>query len=176
LARTTRVCAYDRAGQAWSDLPPEPHDTQQNAQALYTLLRNARVEGPYVLVGHSLGGLYAQMSAELHPTDVVGMALIEGTFAIKQQYHLFPNLLAEVHPLYRAGSMRDVSLAVVLGSEGDGSIEAWQELFAQQAALSTAGAIYRIEVATHISLVDRQEHAEQTRTVIATVIEAAGNR
>ena len=79
-----------------------------------------------------------------------------------------------MRPLYGAGSLQDIPLAVVLGSQGDGGTEALRELFTQQAALSTHGVTYRIEGATHISLVDRREHAEQTRAVIASVVEAAG--
>ena len=238
LAKATRVCAYDRAGLGWSDLSPEPQDTQQNAEALHTLLRNADVLGPYVLVGHSFGGLYTLMFAERFPDEVVGMVLIEGTLPdglkrlgkpdlmpnapdegmidftpvisrlgilrllgfppsdpdlperqfgelqaylastkcaelIKRQYHLFSMLLAQVRPLYRAGSLGDRPLAVVLGSAGDGGIKEWQELFEQQAALSTNHTIRRIDGATHVSLVDRQEHALQTSAAILQVVEAA---
>jgi hypothetical protein len=79
LAKTTRVCAYDRSGLGWSDLSPEPQDTRQNAQALHTLLDNAGESAPYVLVGHSLGGLYTRMFAEMYPAEVAGMVFIEGT-------------------------------------------------------------------------------------------------
>src|SRR5262245_33075633 len=76
---------------------------------------------------------------------------------IKRQYHLFPTLLAQVRPLYRPGSLGDRPLAVVLGSEGDGGIKVWQELFEQQAALSTNRTIRMIDVATPVSLVHRRE-------------------
>ena len=64
-------------------------------------------------------------------------------------------------------------VAVVVGSEGDGGIPEWQELFVQQAELSTNHMMVTVEGATHASLVDRREHAMQTGTVILTVIEAA---
>ena len=91
---------------------------------------------------------------------------------IKRQYHLFPTLLAQVRPLYGEGSLGNIPLAVVLGSEGDGGIPEWRDLFAQQAALSTNHTIVIIEGATYASLVDRREHALQTSAVIQRVLEA----
>lgn len=79
IARSTRVCAYDRAGLGWSDVGPEPRDAQQNTRELETLLQNAGIEGPYVLVGHSLGGLYARVFAGQHPDEVQGMVLIDSS-------------------------------------------------------------------------------------------------
>ena len=79
LAKTTRVCAYDRAGLGWSDPGPAPRDALSHARELHTLLQHAGVAGPYVLVGHSLGGLSVRMYADQYPDDVAGMVLIEGT-------------------------------------------------------------------------------------------------
>lgn len=93
--------------------------------------------------------------------------------SLKRQYHLFPTLLAQVRPLYDAGSLGDIPLAVVLGSEGDGGIPEWQELFAGQAKLSTNHILITINGANHISLVDRQSHASQTSAMILKIIEAA---
>ena len=79
LARITRVCAYDRVGEGWSDASPHPQDTRQNAEALHSLLANAGVAPPYVLVGHSFGGLYTRMFAETYPSEIAGMVFVEGT-------------------------------------------------------------------------------------------------
>lgn len=79
IARTTRVCAYDRAGLGWSEPGPEPRTAQQAARELDTLLAAAEVPGPYILVGHSLGGLSARMYASMFPDRVAGMVLVEGT-------------------------------------------------------------------------------------------------
>lgn len=92
---------------------------------------------------------------------------------IKRQYHLFPTLLEQVRPLYVEGSLGDRPLAVILGSEGDGGIARWRDLFAQQAALSTNHVIVIVEGADHISLVDKQEHAHETSLVILNIVEAA---
>lgn len=79
IAKTTRVCAYDRAGHGWSDLGSEPRDAKQQARELKTLLEKANEQGPFVLVGHSLGGLYVREFADMYPDQVAGMVLIEGT-------------------------------------------------------------------------------------------------
>jgi pimeloyl-ACP methyl ester carboxylesterase len=77
VSRTARVCAYDRAGEGWSDLGPRPRDAIRVATELHTLLANAGVEGPFVLVGHSFGGLYTRVFASQYPDQVVGMVLID---------------------------------------------------------------------------------------------------
>lgn len=77
LSKTTQVCAYDRAGLGWSDAGPQPRTPSQIARELYTLLTNAGIEGPYVLVGHSLGGKNVRMFALQHPDLVAGMVLVD---------------------------------------------------------------------------------------------------
>ncbi len=58
VARDTRVCVYDRAGRGWSEPADTAQDATQIATDLHTLLQRATVPGPYVLAGHSFGGLY----------------------------------------------------------------------------------------------------------------------
>ena len=77
IAQYTHVCAYDRAGYAWSEPGPEPRSPQQIALELHTLLANAGIEGPYVLVGQSNGGKYVRMLAIEYPQDVAGMVLVD---------------------------------------------------------------------------------------------------
>jgi pimeloyl-ACP methyl ester carboxylesterase len=79
VAEHTRVCSYDRAGLGWSDSGPLPRDARQIATELRVLLQNAEIPGPYVLAGHSTGGLYARLFASLYPTDVVGLVLMDPT-------------------------------------------------------------------------------------------------
>jgi pimeloyl-ACP methyl ester carboxylesterase len=79
VARSTRACAYDRAGEGWSDLGPDPRDAEQIARELHALLTGADVAPPYVLVGHSFGGLYVRAFADLYPTDVVGLVLVDAS-------------------------------------------------------------------------------------------------
>jgi pimeloyl-ACP methyl ester carboxylesterase len=56
VAKASRVCVYDRAGLGWSDLSPKLRTNQVMAEELHTLLHNGGIEGPYILVGHSMGG------------------------------------------------------------------------------------------------------------------------
>jgi pimeloyl-ACP methyl ester carboxylesterase len=75
----TQVVAYDRPGIGWSDLGPEPRDVELNVSQLREALEEAGVEPPFVMVGHSLGGLYVRAFAGRHPEDVAGVVLIEAT-------------------------------------------------------------------------------------------------
>lgn len=77
VARTHRACTYDRAGAGFSDPGPVPRDGASIARDLAAGLRAARIKGPYVIVGHSAGGLYARLFADLRPKDVVGMVLVD---------------------------------------------------------------------------------------------------
>jgi pimeloyl-ACP methyl ester carboxylesterase len=79
VSQTTRVCTYDRAGLGWSDPAAAPQDGDQVADDLHTLLRTAQVPGPYVLAGHSTGGVYNLIFAARHPTDVAGMVLLDSS-------------------------------------------------------------------------------------------------
>lgn len=79
ISRFARVCSYDRAGLAWSDPGPTPRTMRQEAFELHTLLRTAQVQAPYILVGHSVGGLIARVYAQQYPREVAGMVLIDPT-------------------------------------------------------------------------------------------------
>jgi pimeloyl-ACP methyl ester carboxylesterase len=79
VARDSRVCVYDRAGRGWSDFAPSPPDGAQIATDLHTLLNRAHVPGPYVLAGHSFGGLYVRTYAAMYPDEVAGLVLIDST-------------------------------------------------------------------------------------------------
>ncbi len=77
VAKTTRVCTYDRAGMGYSEASPLPRTAGQFAYELHTLLERANIAGPYVMVGHSLGGLTVRIFVHDYPTEVVGVVLIE---------------------------------------------------------------------------------------------------
>ncbi|MEX5272122.1 alpha/beta fold hydrolase [Kocuria sabuli] len=79
VARETRVCVYDRAGRGWSDPADTVHDGAQIATDLHTLLQRGNEPGPYVLAGHSFGGLYALTFAARYPEDVAGLVLVDST-------------------------------------------------------------------------------------------------
>jgi pimeloyl-ACP methyl ester carboxylesterase len=79
IARTTRACAYDRAGLGFSDGHPAPSTAANNAEDLHALLKAAWVEPPYILVGHSAGGMYVRVFADRHSEEVAGMVLVESS-------------------------------------------------------------------------------------------------
>ena len=79
-ARVTRACAYDRASRGQSDPPAAfPHSNRQMARELFALLQNAGEHGPFVLVGHSMGGTNIQLFLAEHPDSVAGMVLIDAS-------------------------------------------------------------------------------------------------
>lgn len=77
VATFARVVSYDRAGLGWSDSSNDPKDARTAAKELYRVLNTAGVPGPYVLVGHSLGGSQARVFADLYRDQVAGMVLID---------------------------------------------------------------------------------------------------
>jgi pimeloyl-ACP methyl ester carboxylesterase len=77
VARLTRVCAYDRAGYGFSDMGPLPRDGAAVAKDLDVALRAARIDPPFILVGHSVGALYARIFADRRPRAVVGMVFVD---------------------------------------------------------------------------------------------------
>jgi pimeloyl-ACP methyl ester carboxylesterase len=79
VARDTRVCVYDRAGRGWSEPADSPQDGAQIATDLHTLLERGHVPGPYVMAGHSFGGLYVLTFAARYPDEVAGMVLVDST-------------------------------------------------------------------------------------------------
>jgi pimeloyl-ACP methyl ester carboxylesterase len=77
VAPTTRVCVYDRSGYGWSDPAPSPEDGRTAAADLHALLAAAHVAPPYVLAGHSSGGVYTRIFAGMYPTEVAGMVMLD---------------------------------------------------------------------------------------------------
>ena len=79
IASFARVCAYDRAGWGWSEAGPQPRTISNITRELRDLLRTAKVGPPYVLVGHSFGGLIVQVYASQFPDEVAGMVLVDSS-------------------------------------------------------------------------------------------------
>ena len=77
IATSTRVCVYDRPGRGWSESVATPEDGTQVASDLHTLLQRAGEPGPYVLAGHSAGGIYVLNFARLYPEQVAGVVLLD---------------------------------------------------------------------------------------------------
>lgn len=80
VASVTRVCLYDRAGLGGSDpAKARPRTSEDAAEDLHAALKAAYVAGPYLMVGHSIGGLHAQVFAMLYPHDTAGLVLVSST-------------------------------------------------------------------------------------------------
>jgi len=79
ISKFARVCSYDRAGPGFSDPRPEASDSRNVAHNLRSLLRAAGVNPPYVLVGHSIGGIHVRVYQSLYPNDVIGMVLVDSS-------------------------------------------------------------------------------------------------
>ncbi len=77
VARTTRACAYDRAGLGYSDPAVIPRSPVAIAEDLHALIRAADLPRPLILVGHSFGGFNVKLYAALYPEDVAGMVLVD---------------------------------------------------------------------------------------------------
>jgi pimeloyl-ACP methyl ester carboxylesterase len=77
VAELTQACWYDRAGEGWSDPGPFPRTSEAIARDLHELLQRAGIPPPYVLVGHSFGGLTVRVYNGLYPEEVAGAVLVE---------------------------------------------------------------------------------------------------
>jgi len=72
VAQFTRVCSYDRPGFGWSEPASGPLSSDQVAANLHGLLETAGIPGPYILVGHSDGGVYVRAYARQYPSEMLG--------------------------------------------------------------------------------------------------------
>ncbi len=154
-----RICLYDRAGLNKSEEGPGPRTTIQIANELHALLNAAGLTGPYVLTGHSMGGLHVQTYAMLYPEDVAAMVLVDPTPAelvdSLTEEALDNLVLAGAPPavLSEAGegldaslstfralpSLPDVPVVVITSSfTGEGGVdeEKWEELESYHEALA----------------------------------------
>ena len=161
--KTTRVCAYDRPGQGWSEETTHPQDGVAAAKDLHTLLASAGETGPFVLVGHSTGGTYAMTYAHRYPEQVAGMVLLDSSSpyqltkvaAYPGQYAVMRRGLALLPTLSRLGVVRlapaphlpapagaqvqALTSTAKAARNGRDEISVAPEVFAQAQALTTLG-------------------------------------
>src|SRR5687767_3363894 len=146
VAKTTRVCTYDRAGLGWSEAAPLPSDAAQFAKELYTLLQNASIPGPYVMVGHSLGGFIVRVFAHDYASEVAVVVLID-SMNPKQVNQSLSNSLARMFcfqtVLARFGVARLlVKLPAIAPSVGPNQ-EAYYPLYIRPQSLQTTANEYK---------------------------------
>jgi pimeloyl-ACP methyl ester carboxylesterase len=163
IGRSTRVCAYDRPGQGWSEETTHPQDGVAAARDLRTLLTAAGETGPFVLVGHSTGGTYAMTYAHRNPEQVAAMVLLDSSSpnqftkvdAYPGQYSIMRRGLALLPTLARLGVSRlapAADLPAPAGAQvqamtstaksarnGRDEISVAPRVFAQAQALTTLG-------------------------------------
>ena len=126
IARTTRVCIYDRAGMASSEPGPKPRTIATMGDELHELLAKAGVKPPYVLTGASLGGMNAQLYAACHPDEVAGVVLVDS---------LHPDLDRKIEPLLGKRGAADRRAALARNAEG----VTYEDLLAGDEELRKAG-------------------------------------
>jgi pimeloyl-ACP methyl ester carboxylesterase len=135
VARSMRVCTYDRAGMGWSDAGAQPRMSHQIVKELHTLLGNAGVEGPYVLVGHSFGGTNMQVYASRYPDEVAGMVLVDSALEDEKAVALTQSLQPSPVLLKIYATIGLTRLPYTLGGETPGLTS--PELEDEQAAITS---------------------------------------
>ena len=155
LAATTRVCAYDRAGYGWSDPSPHARTPSQIADELHTLLVNAGIQGPYVLVGHSAAGKDVRLFASRYPQAVVGMVLVDARHE-SVDTNRSPEALAAEHTQQRR-FQRTIWSAARIGLVRAFWAAAWPQVFPATQNLST-------ETRAEIGVL--QARSQQVKTVL----------
>jgi pimeloyl-ACP methyl ester carboxylesterase len=93
LAKTTRVCSYDRAGFGWSDALPPPRDADHIATELHGLLAAAHITAPVILMGHSIAGIYIRDYASRYPENVAGLIFVDASTPLQNR-----NAAFKAHP------------------------------------------------------------------------------
>src|SRR5919109_3045584 len=114
VGRSTRTCAYDRAGTGNSVAPPGVRDARDEIGDLRRLLGRARIEPPYVLVGHSYGGVLARVFAHRYPTETAGLVLVDtmGRDGRRRQLAIWPRSQApQIRRALATAVMGSVDLA-----------------------------------------------------------------
>jgi pimeloyl-ACP methyl ester carboxylesterase len=113
LAKTARVCTFDRAGMGWSEPGPAPRSPAHIADELHALLTNAGIDEPIVLVAHSAGGKHARLYARRHPERVAGIVLVDA-----RSEHVDDHLTPEQAAAERAESQEFQNQVAILSRFG----------------------------------------------------------
>jgi len=104
LSKRTLTVSYDRAGLGRSSSSPEPRTSEVKAIELHKLLRECQIDGPFIIVAHSLGGFTARIYATKYPEDVKGIVFVDSSFEKQFEDNL--------EPQYEKGSMEEIMNSV----------------------------------------------------------------
>jgi pimeloyl-ACP methyl ester carboxylesterase len=144
VADETRVCRYDRAFVGESDDARVGRSMPDLTSDLVALLGTAQIPGPYVVVGHSFGGLVVREFAKLHPRDVAGVVLVDGSprsaiigLDLGSERLNRLKVLAQLTALEKPGALGRVPLVVI--TRGIGVSPAWAAAQKAEVRLSTSG-------------------------------------
>src|SRR5271157_4622287 len=97
VAKFTTVCWYDRAGEGWSDPAPAARSSATIVHDLQELLQRAPVAGPYVLVGHSIGGEYVRIFTAKFPSEVAGVVLVDSSHPDQREPPMMLSPITRMH-------------------------------------------------------------------------------
>jgi pimeloyl-ACP methyl ester carboxylesterase len=111
----TRVLAYDRAGQGWSDASPTARTPANLAGELKELLSKLGLQAPYILVGHSFGGLLTRIYAGLYQGEVAGMVLVDAAHV--DEYSPFPDIDRFIHQTAMGVRLLKIASRLGLGKQ-----------------------------------------------------------
>jgi hypothetical protein len=169
----TRVCSYDRAGHGASELYPgnKLQTDRDVVSALHTLLANLETEGPYVLVGHSGGGLLVRLYADYYPDDVVGLVLVESVHEEWVSLDSIDGLDLQpiVARLKAAQPLGDLPLVVLSAETASLLGETWKQWQPVLALLSSNSTHITVENTRHSSILNDPALVEAIRQVIDEV-------
>ncbi|WP_257350984.1 alpha/beta fold hydrolase [Pseudalkalibacillus decolorationis] len=181
VSEFARMFIYDRAGIGKSEKDQRYRHSKQSVENLHTLLQNANVKPPYVLVGHSFGGLNVRLFANTYPEEIAGVILLDSChedqnkvlpplFSDKVRDDYFSGFAAEgslsefeesLEQVRRSGSLGHIPLIVVTGGNQphhtDESMNAWMSFQKDLANLSTRSKHIIVENAGHAIHIDSPE-------------------
>ncbi len=141
VAKETRVCRYDRADVGESDDAKAGRSMPDLAEDLVDLMTAARIPGPYIIVGHSFGGLTVRYFTLLHPKSIVGMVLVDGSapYAI-EDLDLGSEQLNHARVMSQLNQLKGLGhIPLVVITRGIGAGPTWQAAQAAMVKLSTSG-------------------------------------
>jgi pimeloyl-ACP methyl ester carboxylesterase len=185
LAKTTRVCSYDRAGLGASEArrPPGPVPAAKVVEELHSLLAGADISPPYVLGGWSLGGFFARLYTKRYPSEVLGLVSLDGTPVGLPPGLPDPDLIeGGGESFYMAAADAELAASPNLGARplvvltrgrgiGPADLEAlWLKLQKQVARLSTSSILVRADTSGHAI---QYENPDLTAEAFRQVLDSA---